>query len=201
MRFNDLEQGTTNWLEWRRKGIGASEAAAVLGLSPWTHREDLLREKTSPARVQQDDNHHTLRGKKLEPVAREMYEDLMGWGMEVFCASHDEYDFIRASFDGVRKKDHKIILEIKCPSQRWHEHTLTEGVPDWYFAQIQHQLLVNEKAELAHFVSYCPAYKKHPFVIKTIKRDKDFQTILLKELILFWAEIEKKCKEGFTSSV
>jgi len=35
MKVVDLEQGTPQWLAWRRAGIGASEAPVIMGLSPW----------------------------------------------------------------------------------------------------------------------------------------------------------------------
>ena len=31
----DVEQGTREWLEARRQGIGASDIASVLGANPW----------------------------------------------------------------------------------------------------------------------------------------------------------------------
>jgi len=34
------------WLNWRKKGIGGSDVAAVLGISPWKTRRDLFYEKS-----------------------------------------------------------------------------------------------------------------------------------------------------------
>ena len=31
----DFEQGTSKWLHWRHEGIGASDAATVMGENPW----------------------------------------------------------------------------------------------------------------------------------------------------------------------
>ena len=33
------------WLEWRRKGIGGSDAAAILGISPFATAKDLYYDK------------------------------------------------------------------------------------------------------------------------------------------------------------
>lgn len=40
-----LKHNSPEWLAFRRKGIGASDAAAVLGLSKWTTNVELWEEK------------------------------------------------------------------------------------------------------------------------------------------------------------
>ena len=45
------------WLRYRRKGIGGSDAAAVLGLSPFCTKRDLYYDKTGiQAVVEEEDN-------------------------------------------------------------------------------------------------------------------------------------------------
>ena len=192
LKIVEMAQDSRAWLKWRKKGVGASESAAILGLNPWSAREDVRLDKLSPDRIDEG-NEHTRRGKRLEPVAREMYETMMGWPMTPVCCVHDDYDFIRASLDGIRD-DGRLVLEIKAPSQRWHQHTLEEGIPDWYACQVQHQLMVTG-APLAHFVSYCPAYKARPYTMLSVKADPEFQRILLGQLIAFWSEVEAAVAE------
>lgn len=182
-----MAQDTTAWLRWRKKGIGASESAAILGLNPWSSREDVRLDKLTPDKVD-GGNEHTRRGKRLEPEARAMYERIMGWSMTPICCVHDDHDFIRASLDGIRD-DNRLILEAKAPSQRWHEHVLADGVPDWYYCQVQHQMLVTG-APMAHFVSYCPRHKARPYKMLPVKADPEFQRLLLRELTAFWSEVE-----------
>lgn len=186
VKLVNLKQGSKEWHKWRKAGVGASESAAILGINPWESREGLLESKTS-GKEAADDNVNTRRGKRLESTAREMYERMMGWKMRPVCALHDTHDFIRASLDGLRE-DGKLLLEIKCPTARWHEASI-EAVPDWYKCQVQHQILVTG-ATKAHFVSYCKTHKAHPFVLKTIEADPEFQSILLGELIRFWGDVE-----------
>lgn len=187
MRLVTLAQDSPDWHRWRSKGIGASESSSILGMNPWQSREQTFALKTGLVEPE-GDNVHTRRGKRLEPEAREIYEDLMGWKMPPACVIHDDYDFIRASLDGLRS-DHKLIAEIKAPSQRWHEHTIERGMPDWYAAQVQHQLMI-VGASMAHFVSYCPAHRARPLVIQAVKSDPEFQAVLLSELVAFWAEVK-----------
>ena len=43
------------WLNWRKKGIGGSDVAAVLGISPWKTRRDLFYEKTGAEPMEEDE--------------------------------------------------------------------------------------------------------------------------------------------------
>jgi putative phage-type endonuclease len=185
-----LDQNGPDWLAWRRKGIGASESAAVVGMNPWQSADDIADLKTG-RKQDFEGNKHTERGKRLEPEARERYEQLMGWGMEPCCGLHDRHDFIRASLDGVRE-DGGLILEIKAPSIKWHRHVIEEGIPDWYFCQVQHQLLVTG-APRAHFVSYCPSRvlsEEQSFILLNVDADLPFQRFLEERLCAFWAEVQ-----------
>lgn len=42
------------WLAWRRKGIGGSDVAAILGISPWRTARDLYNDKLGIASAQVD---------------------------------------------------------------------------------------------------------------------------------------------------
>ena len=66
---NDIEQGTDEWLEWRRGVIGASEAAIIMGDNRRIGRRQLLDEKRGliePFRG----NDVTREGNLNEPHAR-----------------------------------------------------------------------------------------------------------------------------------
>lgn len=42
------------WLAWRRQGIGGSDAAAILGISPWRTARDLYDDKLGSVSAQDD---------------------------------------------------------------------------------------------------------------------------------------------------
>lgn len=44
------------WLRQRTRGIGGSDVAAVLGISPWKTRRDLFYEKTSVQPYEPDES-------------------------------------------------------------------------------------------------------------------------------------------------
>lgn len=66
------------WLAYRRKGIGGSDVAALLGISPWRTARDLFYDKLNIAVVEDhEDNWVALEmGHLLEPLVSEYQDDL-----------------------------------------------------------------------------------------------------------------------------
>ena len=92
----ELEQGSREWLEWRHKGIGASDAPAIMSENPWKSATELLREKCGPAR-DLGLNAAMARGTQLEPEARRRYMVISppragAAGMEQPYAAHHPVD-------------------------------------------------------------------------------------------------------------
>lgn len=59
------------WLKERRDGIGGSDVAAILGVSPWTDSFALWLDKTGQS--EDEDNQTLARGRVIEPVLRLRY--------------------------------------------------------------------------------------------------------------------------------
>ena len=77
------------WLSKRNIGIGASESAAILGLSPWKTANDLWLEKTGN-RMPKDlsDDPYIQKGVRLEPALRELFRAVH----PEFKIYHEPYD-------------------------------------------------------------------------------------------------------------
>src|SRR5258707_6935375 len=124
------------WYAWRSKGLGASDAPAILGASPWTSRFELWAYRTGLL-PKPEFNAFALkaveRGNQLEPLACEVYEKMTGLSVQknVNC-EHDQYPFIRASLDGYIESNN-TILEIKCPGKIDHAKAIEGENPDKYF--------------------------------------------------------------------
>jgi len=184
-----IPQDSAKWHEWRNTGIGSSDAAAILGLSPWKTRDQVLVEKvTGESHVVV--SYPMQRGKTLEPVARDLYEreSLLHFPASLF--SHEEFDYIIASTDGWNE-EHKLVLEIKCPLSKADLFSAKGSqIPEKYISQCQHLLLVTG-AEWLHYVSF-DGENNSPILLRS---DEIMQKRMLKEYEIFWNEVEEKKHE------
>lgn len=180
------------WLAWRRAGIGASDAPIVMGVSPWSTPYELWCDKTSTETPVDSSSWATDRGNELEPMARADYELMHGLDMPVVLAVHADYPFLRASLDGYNA-EHKIILEIKCPGAADHTNASDGKVPDKYFPQLQHQLLVTG-ADRVHYYSF-DGRKAH--LVEVLPDHSYIEGLLIKELA-FWKHVTDKAPPPFT---
>lgn len=127
----------------RRKGIGGSDAAAVLGLSKWKTAYDVFLDKTGQSEPTPD-NDAMLWGRLLEPVIRQQYADRTGREVAMPSMLTDaKSPYIVANVDGLCDDR---VLEIKTArtAKDWGEEG-TDEVPMQYFLQCQHYLMVTGK--------------------------------------------------------
>lgn len=113
MKFIELEQGSPEWLEWRKGGIGSSDIATIMGSNPYATPYALWEEKCGVAK-NFEGNQFTEFGNKWEPVAVEKAAFDLYCDFKPVCVE-DEISIFKASLDGYDKKQ-KIVLEIKCPA-------------------------------------------------------------------------------------
>ena len=191
MRILSYGQGTPDWLAWRKGGLGASDAPVLMGVSPYTTREQLLAEKVTGER--RETNFAMRRGNRLEPTARELYRIVRQCDAAPQCVMHDSIDWLLASLDGLCHDHHgeEWIAEIKC--WRWQNHDLCLGgvVPDEVYPQIQHQLLVTGLTR-CDLVSYTEAdrFSEHQrLAIIEVAANPEYQAELLAACAEFWAEV------------
>lgn len=151
-----MKQNTETWHAWRGKGLGSSDAAAIMNASPYSNLRMLFLEKTG--RLKRDtSNWGTRRGHELEDEARSYFELMHDMDFEPWLFEHYQYPFLRASLDGWNDSI-KIFLEIKAPSKEEHELAIVGQIPIKYDWQTSHQFLVTNAKE-AIFGSYHPDYR------------------------------------------
>lgn len=182
------DQGTSEWLEWRRQGIGGSDVAALLGVSPWMTPRELWMEKTG--RLTRDaSSFATQRGQWLESKARAQYELLADADMPPALVIHPEYPFMRVSLDGWNPELRRV-LEIKCPGKEDHAKALAGQIPEKYRYQVQYQMFVTG-AESAHYFSF----DGESGTIIEVLPNLDLQLGLRNAVIEFWRDYVLKDKE------
>lgn len=168
-------QRSDAWHQYRKGKIGSSDAAAVMGISPWkTSRQ--LWEEYKGLRVPFQGSEASKRGSDLEPLALQWVEEKTGLQFVPDVLEHPTYSRIIASLDGINIL-HKTLLEVKS-SDRFYEMAIKGKVFPEIACQIQHQLMVTgwDKALLC-------CYNGFEGKIIDIERDEDFiQSMLEKEL-------------------
>jgi putative phage-type endonuclease len=168
-----LQQGTREWLEWRHRGIGASDAPVIMGENPWKDVSELLKHKCG-APKDQGENAAMTRGTMLEPEARKRYVLQRGFDVQPACLQSNQYDWLRASVDGL-SADGKAVVEIKCGDSVYRKTFSSGRVPDYYYGQLQHILAVTGLPSI-DFWCYLPHC---PEVLLVVDRDDNYSARLL----------------------
>lgn len=167
MTFHNLTQGSAEWLAFRRKKIGASDASTILNENPWSTPYQLWVEKITGQ--EKEDNEFMKHGRDNEAPARDLFEKMTGVVVSSAVASSTEREWQAASFDGI-DFDHTVIVEIKCPkNSRDHEIAQQGKIPEKYIPQVQHQLAVSG-LDMGYYFSY----QNGQGAIVEVKRDNDY---------------------------
>lgn len=132
MKIIELDQGSEKWLAWRRSLLTATDAAMLMGVSPYCTPYKGWRRKLGDI-PEQEVNPAMLRGIREEPKARAMFIEKIGINMTPCCIESEKYNFIGASLDGMSDCG-QYVLEIK--SQR-----PVFPIPEMHYMQMQHQFL------------------------------------------------------------
>ncbi|MFH1603174.1 MAG: lambda-exonuclease family protein [Pseudomonadota bacterium] len=181
----------------RRSGLGGSDAAAAVGLSPWTTPLQLYLDKTEGQ--DQDENTDMYRGRLLEPVVRQMYCDETGRTVIVpdQTIRHPKHEFLLASLDG-KTPDETIIFEGKTARDKrgWGDPG-TADVPVVYLCQAQHYMMVAGIPRVDMAVLFGANFE---FAIYPIEADAEFQDLLLEGERRFWECVLKRQPPDPTTS-
>jgi putative phage-type endonuclease len=154
MQVTSLNEMTRDqWLAWRRKGIGSSDAASIMGQSPWRTPYQTWEEKVFG--TQQEDNPAMQRGRDYEEAARQCYMRKKGLVVKPRNLEHPKYPWIKASFDGITE-DGKRAVEIKVPGKADHSRASMQMITPKYIIQMQHQFQVVVNLEVNEYFSYDP---------------------------------------------
>ncbi len=191
MKLITMKQNTQAWRTWRGTGLGASEAPAYMGESPWTTPFELWLQKTGLMERPPANEFAVAamkRGTNLEPKARKIAEQELGMEFPDVAAVHETHEFLRASFDGYNAENN-IILEIKCPGKADMEKAAKGKIPEKYKAQVQMQLLIS-KANFCWYYSWDGSSDKG-IAIKVLP-DAEYQDKLLTTAIDFWHRVQNK---------
>lgn len=177
------------WLRIRGLGIGSSDAAAAVGLSPYKSPLSLWLEKThrrSPDDLSEKEA--VIWGTVLEPVLATVYAKRTGLKVRKVNAvlQDPDYPFMLANLDReiLGHPDGAGVLEIKTASYfsapQWED-----GIPVAYQCQVLHQLSVTGHA----WADVAVLIGGQDFRIYRVQRDDDKIADLVRLLGIFWQHI------------
>ncbi len=172
------------WLAWRATGIGASDIAGILGISPWASPYSVWSQKAMNVR---DDNPPNLEAMRwgtlledaiLKETARRL--EITPHSVQQRC-THRKYPWAICTVDALysdREADNGVI-EIKTSSEnKWYD------VPNYYQAQVQWQLEVTDRAR----AWVACLHNGRRLSLWRIERDQDTAAKMLDIAEQFWTE-------------
>lgn len=150
LRFETREE----WLEGRQKqGLGGSDAAAIVGMSPWSSPLQLWKQKLGIEKPKDlSGNPAVEQGVKMESVLRDFYHAIHPeyemWHHPYDILFQEKRPWLFASLDAelLDEQGRYGILEIKTATPtagKWKEWA--DGkMPMNYYCQVLHQLLATD---------------------------------------------------------
>lgn len=152
MKIVEIEQGTDEWLDWRRERFMASEAAIIMGAAPewmqdhtWTHLREL---KLGFLTMFSDFQQRMLdKGHDKEEIVRARWNDAVAPEHQIApCCIEVDDGVEAASLDGLsadRKSWHEIKTTVHGRRSSIYKETKSTGWPPEYVRwQMCHQALV-----------------------------------------------------------
>lgn len=171
------------WLLDRRRGIGGSDVATILGLNKWKSAYQLWLEKTGQVDLEHTESEPAYWGNVLEEIVAKEFQERTGKRVirrnQVF--EHPLYPFLRANIDRWVIGEN-AILECKTANQYLSKDWEGEEIPTSYLCQVQHYMNVlnADKAYIAVLIG------GQKFVWKEIQRDQELIDMIQNRLIDFW---------------
>lgn len=190
--FYDPPEKVEWWLQHRRTCIGASDAACVAGLSPWSTALGVWTDKVMPPAGPRPMTDDQARGLIMEPAILRMYEHREGVKLsepDDPILFHPKHRFVGASLDRIRSDRRPVDAKNVHFSQRskWGEDG-SAVVPDHYGIQMQQQMAVTgvDVGDLAVL------FGGSEFCVFSVPRQEDAITHLIQIETAFWAYVERK---------
>ncbi|MFR1434314.1 MAG: YqaJ viral recombinase family protein [Acutalibacteraceae bacterium] len=181
-----------DWLGYRRQGIGGSDVAAIMGVSPFATLRDLYNDKCgNPDVIQTEDNWVAKEvGHRLEDLVAKIFAYKTGY--KVFAVRklfrHPFHSFMQANVDFfVELPDGSIaILECKTTNYNSKEKWNDGAVPVNYEWQCRHYMAVMNLS--CAYIACLYGNNENEFVYRRIDRDEVIEADMIEMEAHFWNE-------------
>ena len=177
-----------DWLEYRKQGIGGSDASVVCGINRYKSPVELWMDKTGQI-PPQEAGEAAYWGTQLEPFVRAEFTKRTGIEVSQFknLLQSEEHPFMLANLDGICEvPDYgTCIFEAKTASA-YKAGEWEDTIPDEYMCQIQHYMAVT---------GYAGAYIAvliggNTFRWKFVERDEELISMLIELETDFWNHVQ-----------
>lgn len=177
-----------DWLEWRKKGIGGSDASVVCGINKYRSPIELWMDKTGQLPYDEA-GEAAYWGTQLESLVRAEFTKRTG--IEVSHASEllqsEVHPFMLANLDGTCEHPNlgTCVFEAKTASA-YKSGEWDDAIPDEYTLQIQHYMAVTgyKGAYIAVLIG------GNTFKWKFIERDEELISMLIELESDFWDHVQ-----------
>ena len=196
------------WLEYRRRGIGGSDAAAILGVSPCATARDLYYDKLKVVSYEDGESNWVQKkvGHLLEDLVAEIFH--VKTGFEIYQVKkmfyHPVYTYMLADIDYfIRLPNGKTaILEIKTTNYNARDNWWMNGketVPVYYESQGRHYMAVTDLDRCF----FCCLYgnNEEEVIIREVKRDFEYEAEMVFLEQYFWENhVQRHVPPPYTES-
>ena len=178
----------SNWLKWRSKGLGGSDAACICGINKYKSPVELWMEKTGQIKPKES-GEAAYWGTILEPIVRKEFSLRSNLKVKIIKSmlQHSKYDFMLANLDGVviDPECGECIFEAKTASIFKSDQWDDDNIPQEYMLQIQHYMAVTgyNKTYIAVLIG------GNQFKYKVVERDDELINMLIKLEEDFWEHV------------
>lgn len=199
------------WLEHRKNYLGGSDASSIIGLNPWKSNVQLWEEKAGFV-IPEDisSKPYVQYGIAAEPIIRDLFQLNYPQYKVEYAENNswlnDKYPFAAVSHDGWMTEiatGRKGIWECKTTEivssmakEKW-----AGRLPDNYYVQLIHSLMVREDCEFAHLTALLTfkfsekelyqQIKNYHIERKDVLEDIEY---LMEEEKKFWHQVQTKKK-------
>ena len=176
------------WLDWRKKGIGGSDASVVCGINRYKSPVELWMDKTNRLPYQEA-GEAAYWGNQLESLVKAEFTKRTG--IEVKQTNQllqsEDHPFMLANLDGecIHPTHGNCIFEAKTASA-YKASEWDDAIPDEYILQVQHYMAVTgyKGTYIAVLIG------GNTFRWKFIERDEELISMLIQLEAEFWEHVQ-----------
>jgi len=165
----------------RKLGIGGSDVAPIMNLSPYSTPLDVYRDKMNPEIIYEEESEDLKRGARVEKYILQEYCEVNGLELETNLPPFidPEYPFMRGNIDA-KVVGQNVIVEAKstkCPIAKWEE-----GIPEYYRTQVAYYAMLSNTER----VDVPVLFSNWQYACFTYWRDLEYEARIRQAVIDFW---------------